>query len=116
MKLVLFQTAGANDILPGLITDRGVVSVAGAVKLSYTPQLTMQGIIDDFDRLKPALTRLAADGSALSLDAVRLHPPLPGSDADFRMRCLAGTVPRSSLSSRSIGHATRRRFSKSSSP
>ena len=77
MKLVLFQATGKNDIMPGLLTDRGVVSIADAVTLSYTPQLTMQGIIDDFERLKPALTRLAADGNAMPLDQVRLRPPLP---------------------------------------
>ena len=60
MKLVLFQTAPNGEMLPGLLTDRGVVDISGAVKKSYTPQLTMQGIIDDFDRLRPALEKLAA--------------------------------------------------------
>jgi 2-keto-4-pentenoate hydratase/2-oxohepta-3-ene-1,7-dioic acid hydratase in catechol pathway len=77
VKLVLFQAAGSNDALPGLLTERGVVSIAQAVKISYTPQLTMQGIIDDFERLRPALQRLAGDGKALPLDAVRLRAPLP---------------------------------------
>lgn len=77
MRLVLFQKAGREDVLPGVMTERGVVSVADDVKLGYTPQLTMQGIIDDFDRLRPALERKAASGEALPLAAVRLRAPLP---------------------------------------
>ena len=47
------------------------------VKLGYTPQLTMQGIIDDFERLHSALERRVADGEAIPIGAVRLRPPLP---------------------------------------
>jgi 2-keto-4-pentenoate hydratase/2-oxohepta-3-ene-1,7-dioic acid hydratase in catechol pathway len=77
LKLVLFQKPSGEDILPGVLTDRGVVDVSRAVKNSYTPQLTMQGIIDGFDRLRPALERLAGDETATPLDAVRLRAPLP---------------------------------------
>src|SRR5450830_829639 len=77
MKLVLFQIGGNGEALPGLLTDGGVVSIASAVKSSYTPQLTMQGIIDGFDGLRPALERLAEDGEAQPLPAVKLLPPLP---------------------------------------
>ena len=77
MKLVLFQSAANGEILPGLMTDRGVVDISGAVKKGYTPQLTMQGIIDDFDRLKPALEKLAAEGKAVPAGQVQLKPPLP---------------------------------------
>lgn len=77
MKLVLFQIGGNGETLPGLLTDRGVVSIASAVKSSYTPQLTMQGIIDGFDGLRPALERLAGEGKAQPLSAVKLLPPLP---------------------------------------
>jgi 2-keto-4-pentenoate hydratase/2-oxohepta-3-ene-1,7-dioic acid hydratase in catechol pathway len=77
MKLVLFQNAGSADVTPGLLTDRGVVSVAEAVRAGHTPQLTMQGIIDGFDRLRPALERLAKDGRTVPLDSVRLRAPLP---------------------------------------
>ena len=76
MKLVLFQT-DKSEVLPGLLTDRGVVSISDAVKLSYTPQLTMEGIIDNFENLRPALERLATQGDPMPLDAVQLHPPLP---------------------------------------
>ena len=55
-----------------------MVSIAEHVKPGYTPQLTMQGIIDDFEQLRPALERLARRrASASPLDAVRLRPPLP---------------------------------------
>jgi 2-keto-4-pentenoate hydratase/2-oxohepta-3-ene-1,7-dioic acid hydratase in catechol pathway len=77
VKLVLFQAAGNGEILPGLMTDRGIVSLAGTVKPSYTPQLTMQSIIDHFDELRPALERLAGDGKAVPQDSVRLRAPLP---------------------------------------
>jgi 2-keto-4-pentenoate hydratase/2-oxohepta-3-ene-1,7-dioic acid hydratase in catechol pathway len=76
MKLVLFQRA-ADPVLPGVLTDRGVVGIADLVPAGHTPQLTMQGIIDGFDGLRPRLERRAADGDALPLDRLRLRPPLP---------------------------------------
>ncbi|MDB5408542.1 MAG: fumarylacetoacetate hydrolase family protein [Rhodospirillales bacterium] len=76
MKLVLFRQ-GAGEPQPGILTERGVVSIAGATQQSYTPQLTMQGIIDDYDSLRPALERLAAEGKAVALADVKLMPPLP---------------------------------------
>jgi 2-keto-4-pentenoate hydratase/2-oxohepta-3-ene-1,7-dioic acid hydratase in catechol pathway len=77
MKLVMFETAGQDEPVPGLLTDRGVVSTAGVVERGYTPQLTMQNLIDGFDRLRPALEKLAVDGKILPLEQVRLRPPLP---------------------------------------
>src|SRR5512134_3538022 len=77
MRLVLFEPAGSADILPGLLTERGVVSIADAVARRPAPQLTMQGVIDDFDRLRPTLEGCAHDGNAVPLDAVRLRAPLP---------------------------------------
>ena len=59
MRLVLFQSGATGEASPGLLTERGVVSIASAVTKSYTPQLTMQGIIDGFDRLRPDLEHLA---------------------------------------------------------
>jgi 2-keto-4-pentenoate hydratase/2-oxohepta-3-ene-1,7-dioic acid hydratase in catechol pathway len=76
MKLVTFEAAG-KAAGPGILTDRGVVDIASAVKPSYTAQLTMQGVIDDFDRLRPALEKLAKEATALPLDKVRLRAPLP---------------------------------------
>jgi 2-keto-4-pentenoate hydratase/2-oxohepta-3-ene-1,7-dioic acid hydratase in catechol pathway len=81
VKLVLYQMSGqapgSPDVLPGLLTERGVVNIAAAVPRGSTPQLTMQGIIDGFDALRPALTRLASEGPAVPLDRVQLRPPLP---------------------------------------
>ena len=77
MKLVLFQAAPSVEILPGVLTGRGVVDISAAVQKSYTPQLTMQGIIDDFGRLRPALQKLAGEGAAVPVKRVRLRPPLP---------------------------------------
>jgi 2-keto-4-pentenoate hydratase/2-oxohepta-3-ene-1,7-dioic acid hydratase in catechol pathway len=77
MKLVLFQTSERDQPMPGLLTDRGVVGITGTGERSHTPQLTMQGLIDSFDRLQPALERQAAEGEALPLDSVRLRAPLP---------------------------------------
>src|SRR5882672_3855592 len=65
------------EILPGALTDRGVVDISAAVKKSYTSQLTMQGIVDEFEQLRPALEKLAGKGAALPLDRVSLRPPLP---------------------------------------
>src|SRR5512144_1795186 len=67
----------AGETLPGLLTERGVVDISPAVRKSYTPQLTMQGIIDDFENLRPALDKLAGNGAATSIEKVRLRPPLP---------------------------------------
>src|SRR5919106_1523357 len=66
VKLALFEKDA--DILPGVITDAGIVNVAHVVPLRATPQLTMTGIIDDFDRLRPALERRAQDGIAVPLE------------------------------------------------
>ena len=77
MRLVLFQPAGGKNVMPGLLTERGIISIAGAVTIGHSPQLTMTGIIDDFENLRPSLQRLADHGDALPLSAVRLRPPLP---------------------------------------
>jgi 2-keto-4-pentenoate hydratase/2-oxohepta-3-ene-1,7-dioic acid hydratase in catechol pathway len=77
MKLVLFQPRGTGDVVPGLLTDRGVVGIADLVPTGYTPQLTMQGIIDGFEILRPALERRARDGQAVPVADVGLRAPLP---------------------------------------
>ena len=51
----------AGETLPGLLTERGVVDISPAVRKSYTPQLVMQGIIDDFEKLR-ARARQACQG------------------------------------------------------
>ena len=77
VRLVLFQTDARSEVQPGLMTGRGVVAIADAVKKAATPQLTMQGIIDNFDALKPKLEALARDGKAVPAAQARLRPPLP---------------------------------------
>ncbi|HEY1430243.1 MAG TPA: fumarylacetoacetate hydrolase family protein [Stellaceae bacterium] len=77
MKLVLFQTSGRDEPVPGLVTERGVVDISGVVEKGHTPQLTMQALIDGFDRLRPTLESQAANGKALPLSSVRLRAPLP---------------------------------------
>src|SRR6185312_6486322 len=77
VKLVLFQTSAGGETLPGLLTDRGAVDISSAVRKHYTPQLTMQGIIDDFDKLRPVLEKLAKDEAAIATGGIRLRPPLP---------------------------------------
>ncbi len=77
MKLVLFEASGQSEAAPGLLTERGVVSLAGAVERGHTPQLTMQNLIDGFERLRPSLEKLAAEGEAAPLSSVRLRAPLP---------------------------------------
>jgi 2-keto-4-pentenoate hydratase/2-oxohepta-3-ene-1,7-dioic acid hydratase in catechol pathway len=77
MKLVLFETADNREARPGVLTDRGVVDVYAAITPGYTPQHTMQGIIDRYDTLRPSLQELAAAGAARPLGEVRLRAPLP---------------------------------------
>ena len=77
MKLVLFQQSDAGPQLPGMLTDRGVVDISGVVRSSYTPQLVMEGIIDDFEKLRPTLEMLAETATSLPLSSVRLRAPLP---------------------------------------
>jgi 2-keto-4-pentenoate hydratase/2-oxohepta-3-ene-1,7-dioic acid hydratase in catechol pathway len=75
LKLALFEHAAV--VRPGIITERGLVDISRAVAAGHTPQLTMQGIIADFERLRPGLEKLARDEDALPLDKVRLKAPLP---------------------------------------
>ena len=68
LKLVLFQTSPDGDVLPGLLTDRGVADITAAVPRNYTPQLVMQGIIDDFDKWRPALEKRRGKALRCPLD------------------------------------------------
>ena len=77
MKLVLFEAEGGAVARPGLLTERGIVDISAAVREGHTSQLTMQGIIDQFDELRPTLEELAQNEPALAEDSVRLRPPLP---------------------------------------
>jgi len=77
VKLVLFERASGGGVLPGLLIDSGVVSIAEVAPLGHTPQATMTGLIDRFDSLRPALERLAREGRPMPLSEVRLRAPLP---------------------------------------
>lgn len=77
MKLVLFQQGDGGPQRPGLLTDRGVVDISGVVRPHYTPQLVLEGIIDDFETLRPALERLVETATPMPLSAARLRAPLP---------------------------------------
>jgi 2-keto-4-pentenoate hydratase/2-oxohepta-3-ene-1,7-dioic acid hydratase in catechol pathway len=77
MKLVLFDDGAEAETRPGLLTERGIVDISQAVQAGHTPQLTMQGIIDRFDAIRPDLEDLAENAPAVSEDSVRLRPPLP---------------------------------------
>ncbi len=77
MRLVLFQQGRSSEVRPGLLQERGVIDIGAAVPPRHTPQLTMQGIIDDFERLRPAIETLARSREPAALDSVRLLPPLP---------------------------------------
>jgi 2-keto-4-pentenoate hydratase/2-oxohepta-3-ene-1,7-dioic acid hydratase in catechol pathway len=60
-----------------LLINRGVIDISRVVPTNYTPQLVMQGIINDFDKLRPALEEHCNDGDTISFDNVSLRPPLP---------------------------------------
>ena len=73
MKLVTFQASKTGEPQPGLLTPRGVVALAGAVRkiAGHTPSETMCAIIDAYAKLKPALARLEKSGKALPLSKVK---------------------------------------------
>jgi 2-keto-4-pentenoate hydratase/2-oxohepta-3-ene-1,7-dioic acid hydratase in catechol pathway len=77
MKLVLFQQDQSVPARPGLLTERGVVDISAVVRSNHTPQLVMEGVIDDFEKLRPTLERLARESDALALPSVHLRAPLP---------------------------------------
>jgi 2-keto-4-pentenoate hydratase/2-oxohepta-3-ene-1,7-dioic acid hydratase in catechol pathway len=78
VKLVLFtDTSGSGDAQPGLLTERGVVDVSSIVQRRATPQATMEGFIDGFEQLRPALERLQSEAQAIPGGQVRLLAPLP---------------------------------------
>jgi len=77
MKLVLYTSPGHDEPVPGLLTDSGIVSIATVVEHQYTPQLTMQWIIDHFERLRSTFEAQALEAEATPPGAVRLRAPLP---------------------------------------
>ena len=77
MRLALFESPGGSDVLPGVITDRGIVDVSDLVPRGHSPQVTMTALIDGFERVRAKLEARERDGDARPLADVRLRPPLP---------------------------------------
>ena len=77
MRLALFESPGGSDVLPGVITDRGIVDVSDLVPRGHSPQATMTALVDGFERVRAKLEVRARDGDARPLADVRLRPPLP---------------------------------------
>jgi 2-keto-4-pentenoate hydratase/2-oxohepta-3-ene-1,7-dioic acid hydratase in catechol pathway len=76
MKLVLMQDE-RGLIVPGVLTEGGVVDISSTVQPAVTPQRTMESLIDAFDELRPAIERIVREQQPRPLDSVRLRPPLP---------------------------------------
>ena len=79
MRLVTYQSAHGAGSEPGLLLDRGVVSLASLVSAEFAgdAQAAMVDLIDRFDALRPRLDALAREGQALPVDKVLLLAPLP---------------------------------------
>lgn len=77
MRLVLFKGPSSEDARPGIIEERGVIDIGSVVPIDSAPQLTMQGLIDNFERLRPQIEKAANAADPVLLERVRLLPPLP---------------------------------------
>jgi 2-keto-4-pentenoate hydratase/2-oxohepta-3-ene-1,7-dioic acid hydratase in catechol pathway len=77
VKLVVWEQAGSSAPSLGLLTPRGVVSLAELTGAAATAQAAVQQLIDQFAALRPQLEDRAAQAEALPLESVRLLPPLP---------------------------------------
>lgn len=72
MKIVLY-----DDYKVGLLKDGNVVDVSGVVPRGGTPQLTIEGLIANFQSLKSMLARELDQGKTVPLSSVRLRAPVP---------------------------------------
>ena len=65
MKLVLFERTAR--ILPGILTEDGVVDISEVVPAASTPQATMESIIGGFEDVRPRLERVLSAASHLDM-------------------------------------------------
>jgi 2-keto-4-pentenoate hydratase/2-oxohepta-3-ene-1,7-dioic acid hydratase in catechol pathway len=72
VKIVLY-----DDYNVGLLKGANVVDVSGVVPRGGTPQLTIEGLITNFQSLKGALERALDQGEGIPLSRVRLRAPVP---------------------------------------
>ena len=72
MKIVLY-----DDYKVGLLKDGDVVDVSGVVPRGKTPQLTIEGLINNFQSLKGGLERQLNEGKTIPLSSVQLRAPMP---------------------------------------
>ncbi|HSX77381.1 MAG TPA: fumarylacetoacetate hydrolase, partial [Candidatus Saccharimonadia bacterium] len=72
MKIVLY-----DDSKVGLLKDGNVVDVSAVVPRGGTPQLTIAGLIPNFQSLQGALERSLAQGQGIPLSQVQLRAPVP---------------------------------------
>src|SRR5919109_5481469 len=72
MKIVLYD---ADKV--GLLRGGNLVDASGVVSRGATPQLTIEGLIENFDSLKGALERELERGRRVPLASVRLRAPVP---------------------------------------
>ena len=68
-----------DDFNPCVITEDGVVDISVVVRglQAGSPQLTMENIIVNYQFLKPKIEEHLDEASVLSLEDVRLRPPVP---------------------------------------
>ena len=72
MKIVRY-----DDDKVGLLNNGNVVDVSGVVPRGGTPQLTIEGLITNFQSLKGALEQELDRGQRVPLGSVRLRAPVP---------------------------------------
>ena len=84
MKIVLY-----DDYKPGLLKGDQVVDVSGVVTVGRTGQETIEGIINNWESLKPRLEQALSGGSGVPLSSVKLRAVI-GYDNTWK-RIEAGT-------------------------
>ncbi|MBI4337540.1 MAG: fumarylacetoacetate hydrolase family protein [Chloroflexi bacterium] len=84
MRFVMY-----NDFQPGLLVKDTVLDISPIVRdlPRYTPHVLLQGIITNFDRLRPRLEELQRSGKGVPVASVRLRSPLPRPG---KMMCCIG--------------------------